>query len=119
IGYCPGDVEKFHHPAGGGRVHHDSIVGVFAVRVGTADTFLDLSGDQHIADTGGQCGGELDGTHFAQCPPGETEVVEHFEVFQQGSLRVDVQRAQFTAACAGSDTPLVVRQGLGIECLCN
>src|SRR5699024_12863717 len=91
------------------------IVDVFAVCVGATDTLLDLAGDQDVAESGSKGGGELDRTHPAQCPSGETEVVEHLEVFEQRRFRVDVQCPQFTTTRARRDALFGVRQRCGVE----
>src|SRR5699024_6560588 len=46
---------------------------------------------------------------------GETEVVEHLEVFEQRRFRVDVQCPQFTTTRARRDALFGVRQRCGVE----
>ena len=58
---------------------------------------------------------ELDGADPAHRPAGQTQVVEHVEVFQERRLDVEGQRDDFAAAVRGRDPSLGERQWGQVE----
>ena len=59
---------------------------------------LDLAGEQHVAQAGGDGGGEVDGAELAQRPAGRAQLVEHVQVFEERLLGVHRQGAHLAAA---------------------
>jgi len=109
------DVEETGDPAGRRRVEHHRVVHRPARLVLAAHRLADLAGEQHVAQAGGDGGGEVDRAELLQRPAGPAELVEHVEVVEHRQLGVDRQCVHLAAARRGGDLPLLVRQRLGLE----
>jgi hypothetical protein len=109
-----GDVEEAGDPAGGRRVEHHRVVHPAAVGA-TPDGLGGLAGDQHVTQTGGDRGGEVDHAHPGQHLAHPPQPVEHLQVFEHGLLGVHGQRVDVAAARGDRDPPFPVRQRRHVE----
>ena len=107
------DPEELADAAGGRRVEHHGVVhdgrGLAALLAdpGPLDRLVDLAGQQHVAHTGRDGGGEVDHPEAVERLPGAAELVVHREVLQERGLRVDVQGVHLPGAA------VLVRRALG------
>ena len=108
-------VEEACDASGGWRVHDHGVVERTAIGPLATHGLLALACEQDVADSGGDGGGEVDGTHLAQRRPGATQVVEQLEVLDERLFGVDGQREHLATARCHSDPTLLVRQRWNIE----
>ena len=114
LAHLAGDPEEAGDPPGRRSVDDDGVVDRPAV-VPAGHRFLDLAGEQHVADAGSDRRGEVDGAHLAQRPAGPAQVVEQVEVLEEGLLEVDRQRLDLPAAAGDGDAALLVGQRGRVE----
>ena len=89
IGNRLGHVEEAGDPSGRRGVDDDGVVGGALLAIHPDRRLLDLAGQEHIPQTRGDRGGEFDCSDPAHGASGDAQVVEHFEVFQEGRLDFD------------------------------
>ena len=119
IRYRSGDVKEPRDTAGRRSVHHDGVVRGSFVGTQPNHGFLDLAGQQHVAKSGCDRRGELDGTDPAHGAAGDSEVIEHVEVFEERGLNIDGQGVDMPAAIGRGDFGLFVGEGRNVEELRN
>ena len=119
IGHRFGDIQKARDAPGGRCVDDNGVIDRQLVLVDTHHRFLDLAGEQHIAQTRCDRRRKLDRTDATHRPAREAEVVEHVEVFQERGLDVDRQCVDLAAALGGRDLEFLVGQRRDVEKLCN
>ena len=119
IGDGLGHVEEAGDATRRRGIDHDGVVDRPLVLVDADHGFLDLAGEQHVAQTGRDRRGELDRADAPHRTPGDPEVVEHVEVLQERCLDADRECSDLAAALGGGDLLLLVRQGRNVEELCN
>ncbi len=103
-------------PVGGASRTTASYTSVWPALLGAPRRCLvDLAGQQHVADTGRDRGGEVDHAEAVERFAGPAEPVEHVEVLHQRGLGVDRQREDLAAVGADGDPALGVRQRCDVE----
>ena len=108
------DVEKSRDATGRWRIHDDGVVDVLVTRT-SSGRFISLAGEQHVAHTRRDCGGELDATQSAQPAPGRPEVVVHVEVLDQRLFWIDGQGVDDAAVRRSCDAAFGIGQWWAVE----
>jgi hypothetical protein len=102
------DIEKLGDPAGGRGVEHHRVIRIGPPLHTPPDRLVHLAGQQHVAQAGGDRGGEVDGAEPVQRLPGQAEMVEGVQVFQQCVLGIDRQTEHAAAGRGPADPALLV-----------
>src|SRR5690606_25641393 len=113
------DVEEAGDAPGRRGVHHHVVVDEPPAAVLAPHRLARLAGQQDVPHAGRDGGGEVDRPEFLQGSAGAAHLVEHLEVVQKGAFRIDGEGVHLPAPGCDGDLPLLVRQRVRLEELCD